>query len=137
MGSCNAPEQAGQEAADVLRCMIVDDNSSFITAAAALLVRDGLDVVGVASTPGEALAAVERLEPDVVLVDVSLGGESGFDVVARLHDLDPAAAVILISTYSQADFAELIEASPAVGFVPKSELSADAVHRLVSERPKR
>ena len=114
--------------------MIVDDNSSFTTAAAALLERDGLAVVGVASTAGEALAAVERLAPDVVLVDVSLGGESGFDLVARMHAQHPATAIILISTYSEADFVELVEASPAVGFVPKAELSAAAVHRLISER---
>lgn len=117
--------------------MIVDDKSSFITAATALLESDGLHVVGAASTSSEALAAVQRLQPDVVLVDVSLGGESGFELAARLHDLEPATAVILISTYAEADFGELIEASPAVGFVPKSELSAASVHRLISARRER
>jgi DNA-binding NarL/FixJ family response regulator len=117
--------------------MIVDDNRLFSSAAAALLERDGLAVVGVVSSVGDALTAVPRMEPDVVLVDVSLEGESGFDLVARLHDLDPPVAAILISTYSEADFAELIDASPAVGFVPKSELSAAAVQRLLSARPGR
>ena len=93
----------------------------------------GVRLIG-CTTAGEALAAVERLAPDVVLVDVSLGGESGFDLVARMHGQHPATAIILISTYSEADFVELVEASPAVGFVPKAELSAAAVHRLISER---
>ena len=70
----------------------------------------------------------------VILVDIDLGGESGFELARRL-DQDAGLApggTILISTHHPDDFAELIAASPAVGFLPKSELSAGAILDLVS-----
>jgi two-component system, NarL family, nitrate/nitrite response regulator NarL len=114
--------------------LIVDDNQSFLDAARVLLERQGVRVSGVASTSADALRRAEELRPEVVLVDIMLAGESGFDVARRLveHDRDGWSAVILISTYSEADFAELIAESPATGFLPKSELSADAIRRVVN-----
>lgn len=69
------------------------------------------------------------LRPDVVLVDVDLAAESGFELARRLHEQPRGAAtqVILISTHDPDDFAELIASSPAVGFLAKSELSASAI----------
>ena len=65
-----------------------------------------------------------------------LGGESGFELARRLaaRHRDGESAVILISTYSAADFARPIAASPAMGFVPKQELSADAIRRILEGR---
>jgi DNA-binding NarL/FixJ family response regulator len=74
-----------------------------------------------------------ELHPDVVLIDITLASESGFELVRQLSARDNnAAALILISTHARADFADLIADSPAAGFVPKSELSADAIRRIVS-----
>jgi DNA-binding NarL/FixJ family response regulator len=72
----------------------------------------------------------------VSLVDVELGADSGFDVAEQLLRAAPAAPppVILISTHAAEDFADLIESSPATGFVAKSELSAGAIHDLLSRR---
>ncbi len=113
--------------------MIVDDNERFLAVARARLTRDGLDVVGTASSQEEALQLAEELHPDVMLVDISLGTESGFEVTRRLvQDFpDLAARVVLISTRDQDDFADLIAASPAAGFLPKNLLSARAVCDLV------
>ena len=111
------------------RCLIVDDNLRFLEAARALLERDGVDVVGIASSPDAALSQVAALRPEIVLVDIDLGGESGFELARSLAGVD-GSRVILVSTYSEADFAELIAASPAIGFIPKSELSADAIREL-------
>ena len=115
----------------VLRALIVDDNASFLEAASRLLERQGLTITGVASSVEEALAKVQELKPDVVLVDIGLGSESGFDLARRLAD--SGSAVVLISTRSEADYARLIADAPAAGFVPKSELSAAAIRGLVSE----
>jgi DNA-binding NarL/FixJ family response regulator len=115
-------------------CVIVDDNASFIDAATALLEREGLSVVGTASTIADAVRQVPELRPDVVLVDITLGTESGFDLARRLAEIDGDATVILISTHDEADFDDLIAATPAAGFVPKSELSAAAIERLVCGR---
>ena len=67
-----------------MRCVIVDDNLGFLHAARLLLEQEGLQVVGVATSGDEALRAVTELRPDVTLVDIDLGGESGFDVARRL-----------------------------------------------------
>jgi DNA-binding NarL/FixJ family response regulator len=115
--------------------LIVDDNRLFLEAARVLLEREDLRVVGVAATSAEALQRAQELRPEVVLVDISLGDESGFDLARRLagyHRGSPA--VILISTHAGADFADLIAESPAAGFVPKPELSADAIRRILDGR---
>ena len=115
-----------------LRCLIVNDNASFLEAASTLLRRQGITVVGIASTTTAALRQTRQLLPDVVLVDIMLGDESGFDLAQRLADMDSGGiAVILISTQEESDFADLIEAAPVAGFVPKSELSASAIRRLI------
>jgi DNA-binding NarL/FixJ family response regulator len=119
------------------RCLIVDDSKQFLVAARMLLERQGLTVVGVASTSSEALQQVESLRPDVVLVDVSLGEESGLDLARRLIAERPAdgAAVIMISTRGGEDVADLVAGSRAAGFLPKSELSANAILRLLDGQP--
>jgi DNA-binding NarL/FixJ family response regulator len=118
-----------------IRCLVVDDNLSFLEAAQVLLEREGLTIAGTASTGAEAVRQAEALRPDVVLLDISLGDESGFDVARQLVDDSRAggATVILISTHSSADFADLIAESPAAGFVPKSELSATAIRTILEE----
>jgi DNA-binding NarL/FixJ family response regulator len=118
-----------------IRCLVVDDSRSFLEAARLLLEREGLTIAGVASNGAEALQEAVALRPDVVLLDISLGKESGFDVARRLAEDGRAGGptVILISTHSEADFADLIAESPAAGFVPKSDLSASAIQRIVEE----
>lgn len=98
-----------------------------------LLEREGLTVAGVASTSAEALRRADELQPNVVLVDISLGDESGFDLARRLLEGDPGyeSTVLLISTRAEEDVADLVAESPVAGFVPKSELSASAIRRIV------
>ena len=117
-----------------IRSLIVDDNESFLEAARVLLEREGMIVAGVASTGAEALRQMEALRPDVVLVDVFLGEESGIELARRLVDEGLDATVILISTHREADLGELVTTSPAAGFLPKAELSASAIRRMVDGR---
>jgi CheY-like chemotaxis protein len=116
-----------------LRSLIVDDNAHFLQAARDLLEREGIIVVGVASTSDEALRCAEELRPDVTLVDIDLGAESGFDVARRLVATTglEGLRVVLISTYAEKDFADLIAASPVVGFLAKSDLSRTAICELL------
>ena len=73
------------------------------------------------------------MHPEVVLVDISLGEESGLDLARRLveDELGVGAAVVLISTRAEEDVADLIAESPAAGFLPKEELSASAIRRIM------
>jgi DNA-binding NarL/FixJ family response regulator len=116
-----------------IRTLIVDDNARFLTAARELLEREGIAVVGVASTSDEALRRAAELRPDVMLVDIYLGEESGIDLAWRLslQGNREQSRVILISTYAESDFPDLLAASPAIGFVSKSELSASAIQRVL------
>lgn len=114
-----------------LRCVIVDDDASFLKVAQTFLDADGLTVAGVASTCAQAVQRVEALRPDVVLIDIRLGEESGFDAARQLAADGHAAAVIMISTHAEADYADLIAESPVSGFLPKAEVSAAAIRRIL------
>jgi DNA-binding NarL/FixJ family response regulator len=115
-----------------LRCLIVDDSPLFLESASALLKSEGVDVVGVAPNSAEALRLVEALRPDVILVDVDLGRESGFDLAEHLSSNGGAHSnVILISTHAERDLAQLVEASPALGFVSKARFSASAISEIL------
>lgn len=119
-----------------LRCLIVDDSPRFLDAARGLLEYQGVTVVGVASSSAEALRRAEELRPDVTLVDVDLGGESGLELARRLDGAAGVAraAVILISTHAEQDYAELIATSPAIGFLSKAGISADAIEELLNSQ---
>jgi DNA-binding NarL/FixJ family response regulator len=115
-----------------LQCLIVDDHQPFLKVARAKLERQGMAVVGVAANGTEALRRARELSPDVALVDISLGTESGFDVAREISPY--VRSVILISAddhYEDDDYAELIAGSLAVGFLSKATLSADVISRLV------
>ncbi len=116
-----------------LRCLIVDDRPSFCEAARELLEGQGLTVVGCANSASEAVRSVRELRPEVALVDIDLGPDSGFELARRLaNDVDGySPRVILVSTHDEREFVKLIESSPAVGFVAKTELSAERIYEVL------
>ena len=120
-----------------LRCLLVDDNDAFLDAASVLLRREGLSVVGVASCTAEALRQARALRPDVILIDIGLGRESGFDLAQLLAEDGEGggAEVIMTSVRDETDYAELIAESPSAGFLAKSELSALGISRILGHLP--
>jgi DNA-binding NarL/FixJ family response regulator len=88
-------------------------------------------VAGTAGSAAEAVGRVQALRPDVVLIDIRLGEESGFEAARQLTANGQPAALIMISTHAGADYADLIANSPAIGFLPKTELSAAAIRRIL------
>jgi two-component system, NarL family, nitrate/nitrite response regulator NarL len=126
-------ERCDAVAALSLRCLIVDDSPRFRQEARSLLEHEGLSVVGVAGSGDEAVRLARASRPDLVLLDISLGTESGFDIARRLVDgsiVDPPA-VIFISTYDEREFGSRIESSPALGFIAKTMLSAESIRQLL------
>jgi DNA-binding NarL/FixJ family response regulator len=115
-----------------VRCLLVDDNGWFLRCAREHLERDGIEVTGVAMTSAEAVRRAEELRPDVVLIDVMLGDESGFDLANQIAraSLDPPC-MIMISAYGESEFAELLENGPAIGFLSKMALSGEAIRTLM------
>jgi DNA-binding NarL/FixJ family response regulator len=117
------------------RCLIVDDNASFREEMRGLLAEQGLDVVGGAGSAAEAFQQIADLGPDVALIDIDLGEESGLELARRLRERLGQAAVphvILISTHDEAEYADLIEASSAIGFLAKIELSAATIRQMLA-----
>ena len=122
-----------------MRCLIIDDSPDFLDAARRLLEKEGIAVAGIASSADEAVRLARELRPDVTLVDIDLGVEDGIAVASRLAAIDgqPAGRLILISTHGEDEFADLIQGSPAIGFVAKSQLSGDAIRALAGAGPDR
>jgi DNA-binding NarL/FixJ family response regulator len=120
-----------------VRCMIVDDHLGFLQAARKVLESGGVTVVGAASTCADAVETAVLADPDVVLVDIALGAESGFDLARQLATEARLrrTRVILISTHAEEDFADLLAVSPAIAFLPKWKLSAQAVSAALHQRP--
>ncbi|MFG2040368.1 response regulator [Dactylosporangium sp. NPDC048998] len=114
-----------------IRCLIVDDSVAFLAAAERALSSQGISVVGVAQDGAQAIAEMDALRPDVVLVDVYLGAESGFTLAERIEANVQAGRwavrVILISSHDRDEMIDLLQDSPAVAFVDKAELSAQTI----------
>lgn len=117
-----------------LQCLIVDDSETFLASATRLLAAQGLEVVGQARSGAEGVRLAGVLRPDVVLVDIELGDATGFDVIRWLGTRVPSARAVLISTHDREELASLIADSPAIGFLQKKALSAEAIDALVRER---
>ena len=118
-----------------LRCVIVDDNPEFLRTAQELLEGEGVMVVGTAAGADDALRLMREFGPDVILIDIDLGSESGFEL-ARLIEAkgEPHTPSILVSAYQESDYRTLIETSPAIGFMSKADLSASRILELMASR---
>jgi DNA-binding NarL/FixJ family response regulator len=111
--------------------LLVDDHSSFRASARRVLEGDGYQVVGEAADGTSAVARARELRPQLALVDVYLPDIDGFEVAARLAALDHPPVVVLVSSHDRAELEPLVPGSGARGFVPKSELSGEALEKLL------
>jgi DNA-binding NarL/FixJ family response regulator len=116
----------------VMSVLIVDDHQSFRGSARQLLEAEGFTVVGEAADGHQAIAAAQRLEPDLILLDVQLPDIDGFEVAAQVAALGLRSVVVLTSSRAQREYGSLVAESPARGFIPKEELSGATLSRLVS-----
>jgi DNA-binding NarL/FixJ family response regulator len=107
--------------------LIVDDHAGFRDAARALLEAAGFDVLGEAADGASALAAAAKLQPEIVLLDVQLPDLDGFAVAERLARDGVPSAIVLISSRDVSSFRRRLAANPAWSFIPKSELSGEAL----------
>ncbi len=111
--------------------LIVDDHASFRASAKALLSAEGFDVIGEAEDGEAAVGEIERLRPDLVLLDVQLPGIDGFEVASRVAAGGRGPEIILTSSRDLVEYGDLVDESPARGFVPKDELSGAALTALL------
>ncbi len=105
-----------------IRVLIVDDDFMVAKVHAGFVAAlEGFAVVGTAATGAQALEEIERLRPDLVLLDVQLPDLDGFDVAARLATGD-GPMVVLTSSRDFSSSDPQVRRSGARGFVAKDEL---------------
>ncbi len=111
--------------------LIVDDHTPFRTFAHSLLEAEGIEVAGEAADGEGALEAAESLHPDIVLLDINLPTFDGFEVARRLA-VAGGPKIVLTSSRPASDYGAKLGDAPVAGFLPKQELSGEALLRLVS-----
>jgi DNA-binding NarL/FixJ family response regulator len=110
----------------VVRVLIVDDQEPFRRAAAAVVrMTEPFELVGAVGSGEECLAAVPRLRPDLVLLDVGLPGIDGIETAARLAASGAPPVVVLVSTHDEQEFAERVAGSGAAAYVTKSSFGPE------------
>jgi DNA-binding NarL/FixJ family response regulator len=107
--------------------LVVDDHAGFRETVHQLLELEGYTVVGEAADGHSALLLARKLQPDIALIDVHLPDMDGFELTARLKSLENPPLVILTSSRDGVDFTTFVAKSGARGFVPKAELSREAI----------
>jgi two-component system response regulator NreC len=114
-----------------VRILLVDDHAVLRSGLRLLLEREeGLEPVGEASTAEDALRALPRLRPDVVVIDVEMPGMGGIEGVQRLRERAPEARVLVLSMHDQArDVRQAFDAG-AHGYLPKAAADEDLVRAI-------
>jgi DNA-binding NarL/FixJ family response regulator len=110
--------------------LIVDDHGAFRAQARALLVADGFTVIGEAVDGRSGLAAARSLRPDLVLLDIGLPDVEGFEIARELAVTGPPPLVVLTSSREASEYGPRLTSSRVLGFIPKDELSGEAIRAL-------
>ncbi len=111
--------------------LIVDDSDGFRRSARLLLEDDGFEIVGEAEDGNGAIDQVERLRPGVVVLDVQLAQEDGFDVAEELAARADPPIVVMVSTRAASTYAERLATTPARGFIAKADLSGETLAAMI------
>jgi two-component system invasion response regulator UvrY len=121
--------------ADAVSVLIVDDQAPFRRAAAAVVkVTRGFDVVGEADSGEEAVELTGALAPQLVLMDINMGGINGIEATRRITSASPDVAVVLLSTYQAEDLPADAATSGAVGYVNKEEFGPQVLQDVWAQR---
>ena len=127
-GPSHGPTDGKPGAAQIL---IVDDHP-IVRHGLAQLINDeaGLNVCGSAASPAETLELLKRSLPDLVIVDLSLGDESGLDLVKTLHNEYPDLPVLVLSMHDEAYYADRVLRAGAMGYIMKQEAAEQMISAI-------
>ena len=116
-----------------VRVLLVDDNQAILARVETVL-SPSCVVVGSATDGKTAVSAALELEPDVIVLDISMPGMSGFEVAARLRTEGSDAAVVFLTVHDEEELILAAGNAGAIGYVLKSRLSADLVVAVCEAR---
>jgi DNA-binding NarL/FixJ family response regulator len=115
--------------------LIVDDQLPFRAVARTVIgMTAGFEVAAEAVSGEDAVSVVERDRPDLVLMDINLPGISGIEATRQIHAVHPDVAVILLSTYSEADLPADAREVGALAYVHKEDFGPALVRELWERR---
>ena len=118
----------------MITTFLADDHQMFREGLRTLLeAADGIEVVGEASDGQESLKEIERLQPNVAVLDVAMPGLSGIEVTKRLAKLAPRTKILILTMHSDTFFAVEALRAKALGFMLKEEsitYLVDAIHKV-------
>jgi DNA-binding NarL/FixJ family response regulator len=101
--------------------------------ASAVLSR-GCSVVGAVKDGRSAIDAAVRLHPDVIVLDISMPGMSGFEVAARLRESGSNAALVFLTVHDEEEFVTVAKSVGGTGYVTKPRLASDLMHAVLEAR---
>jgi DNA-binding NarL/FixJ family response regulator len=119
------------------RVLLVDDNEAMLKRASAVLSPHCLIVEKVQDGQA-ALDAAQTLQPDVIVLDISMPGMTGLEIASRLRRSGSTAAVVFLTVHDEEDFVLAAKAAGGIGYVVKTRLVSDlvvAVHEAHAGRP--
>ena len=111
------------------RLIIVDDHPEMISIVTQLL-RDHYDIIATSGTGGEGLKAIACLEPDCVVLDISMPDLSGIEVAQRLKAIRSRVKIIFLTVHEDPDYVKEALTAGANAYVLKSQLESDLVTAL-------
>ena len=116
-----------------LRVLLVDDNEAMLVRMASALSPDCV-VVGTARDGDEALQAAEELHPDVIVLDISMPGMSGFELAAALRTQRSTAAIVFLTIHDDGQIVDAAMQAGGTGYVVKRRLSSDLLDAVQEAR---
>lgn len=119
------------------RVLLVDDNEGMLARAASALSPD-CEIVGSLKSGQAALKAAVAVQPDVIVMDISMPGMNGLEVAASLRAAGSTAALVFLTVHDEEDFITAARAVGAIGYVVKPRLASDlsvAVREALAGRP--
>jgi two-component system, NarL family, response regulator NreC len=108
------------------RVLLVDDHRMFLEGLCSILSRH-FEVVGTAANGEEALAAARQLQPDVIVMDLSMPVLNGMEATRKLREMNTRSKIILVTMYTDPAFASEALDAGASGYVLKSDAGAELV----------
>jgi len=125
--------QSSTTSYEPVRVLLVDDNEAMLVRASAALMPDCL-IVGAVKDGPAALAAAGALRPDVIVLDISMPGMSGFEVADRLRKTGSTAAVVFLTVHDDEEFVVAAKAAGVIGYVVKPRLTSDLLRAVREAR---
>jgi DNA-binding NarL/FixJ family response regulator len=110
------------------RIVVVDDHDVVRQGVRLILKGDPQwEVVGEATDGADALEKIETLQPDLVILDISMPRKGGLDVIRELHEKGLRPKILVLTMHESKDLAERVQESGAAGFVVKTSAARDLV----------